>query len=404
MNPPPPRQPRSFRTPLLFTAGLAIGSLVTWSVSHHPAQGPSPVSQGDANAKGSDSKSPRTPGRLTAAEAAARPIGSAKSKEFADSVRAILHETVEERRVALFGKLLEKAGPEHYGVLVSLIRENDLRGCGSAAEWSALWSTWGKRDPMSALQFLKTQDWSRWNSTAPQEAQNRALTAWAQADPEAVKKYVENSSELANGDRSMIFGMIRGWSNVDPEATASWLFTNHLAMREEFKMVVESMSRQGGQEAVDSWFTKVSQTDASNSNLAGFAQAIAASKQSYEPEKAAAWVEEHLKEPWMEESEIVASTARAFASRDPRGAMEWAARTGLNSAATYAMSTWCQTDPQAAGTWLKDNPNNPAYSESAATLVSYLYRSNPEAAKNWADSIPDEKIRMRAQTQILLKQ
>jgi hypothetical protein len=390
MNPPPSAVPAPLRTFTLLATGLAVGGLTGWFArSHSPdssAAAPSSLTQ-PANSStrphgGPDSSS----------TADSRPLPAPQSKQFAETVRAILHETLPERRLAMFQKLLDHAGPEHYAVIVSLIRENDLRGSGSAGEWTRLWATWGQKDPASAFQFLKTQDWSRWNPLATQEAQSQTLTGWAETDPQAARKFLEESPELASGDRSMVFGVVRGWAEIDPVATADWLFGNGLAMREEYKMVVENISRQGGQEALDKWFSTVNQTG-DPATLAGFAKAIADTKQAYEPEKAAAWVDEHLKEPWMEESEIVSSTARAFANRDPKAAMEWAQRTGLDSAATYAMATWCQTNLAGASAWLQENPTSPAYGPSATVLVNYLQRSDPAAARTWAESIPDPAIR-----------
>ena len=59
---------------------------------------------------------------------------------------------------------------EHLPDLVSLIRENDLRGNDSGEEWTRIWTSWGERDPQAAMDFFKTYDWTGWNDAARGEA------------------------------------------------------------------------------------------------------------------------------------------------------------------------------------------------------------------------------------------
>ena len=198
----------------------------------------------------------------------------------------------------------------------------------------------------------------------------------------------------------MVAGLVGGWSAVDPIAAAEWLFKSGHGGNEEYKAVVESISRKGGREALDTWFSGLNPDGTPARDKNGFAQVIAQVKQEYEPEKAAAWVEQHLNEPWLGESEIVDSTARAFASRDPKGAMAWAEKTGLEGAAITAMGTWCQQDLPAASAWLRENSRNPAYSPAASVLMDHLQRRDMVAAKSWAESLPDQALRSRMLEQL----
>lgn len=198
----------------------------------------------------------------------------------------------------------------------------------------------------------------------------------------------------------MVAGLVRGWSDVDPQATAEWLSKTGLGMRDEYKAVVEAISRKSGREALDTWFSSLDENGASPQDKSGFAQQIAQIKGEYEPEKAAAWVEQHLGEAWLEESEIVQSTAYAFASRDPKGAMEWAGKTGLENASVTAMGKWIQQDLPAASQWLSENSGNPAYAGSASLLISYLQHNDPEAAKSWAENLADPTMRSRMLEQL----
>lgn len=325
-----------------------------------------------------------------------RSISKAESRGFAESVRAIFRETSEERRLAMFEKMLDKLSVEQYADVVALVRENDLRGSDTGYEWSKLWSSWGRRDPAAAFEFIKNQDWSGWDPIALEEAKSRALTTWSQGDLEQARRFVEGG----NAERPTVYGLMRGWSDTDPYEAAKWLSKSGLGMAEDYKAVVEAISRKGGTESLESWFSTLDQNEISARDKNGFAQEIAHVKQEYEPEKAAAWVEQHSGEAWLEDSGIVQSTARAFASRDPEGAMKWAEKAGLESAATTAMGTWVQQDLPAASAWLSENSQNPVYAQSADMVLSYLQHHDPAAAKTWAESLPNQAMRNRMLDQL----
>ncbi|MES2920996.1 MAG: hypothetical protein V4819_05600 [Verrucomicrobiota bacterium] len=322
------------------------------------------------------------------------PVSRQESKEFAQSVRAIFRENVKQRRIEQFEKLVARTGIEHLPELVSLIRENDLRGNDSGEEWTRLWTSWGERDPQAAMDFFETYDWTGWNSAAQGEARNRTLTNWAQTDPEKARRFVEADAQFANGDRSMVYTLVDGWANVNPEAAADWLFKNGLAMGAEYEKIVDAFNRNGGQEALDAWFSKLDPAKVPAKDKAGFAQAITRNLE-YEPVKAAAWVEAHLDEAWIEESAIVGTAARTFAQRDPKGAVEWASRTGLDQATNIALATWCQRDIAAAGQWVKENAHSPGFAQSASLVMTHLQHTDPAAARDWAESISDKALRDR---------
>ncbi len=323
------------------------------------------------------------------------PVSKENSKDLARSVRAVFRENVKQRRIAQFEKLVERTGIEHLPELISLIRENDLRGNDSGEEWSRLWTSWGERDPQAGMDFFMKHDWTGWDPAAKGEARNRTLANWAQIDSETARRFVEGDPDFVNGDRSMVYGLVEGWANVNPEAAADWLFKTGLGMGAEYEKVVAALSRKGGQESLDAWFSQLDPAKVPSRDRIGFAQAIAQTKQEYEPDKAAAWVEAHLGEPWVEESEIVGTTARAFAQRDPKGAVEWASKTGLDQATNIAVATWCEQDIGAAGKWMTENAHIPSFFDSASLVMEHLQQTDPAAAQEWADRISDSALRER---------
>lgn len=315
----PPNKP-SLLWPL---ATLAIGLGTGWFAGH---QSGSSSDAADPSGRGTAASKTTQAGHAASISTGDRHARSsrAESKALADSIRTAFRQNVEERRMQMFENMLEKMRPDQLPMVVSLIRENDLRGTGSAGEWSRLWSSWGKRDPQAAMEFIRSFDWQGWSPQAPEEARNRTLTYWAQTDPEAARKFVEEGKELAEGDRSGVWGLVKGWATTDPEAAAQWLFKSGLGMSGEYKTVVEAISRKGGQEGLDAWFARIKEAGAPDKDLQGFAQIIAQNKRAYQPDKAAAWLEQHLDEPWLEGSEIVDNTARALAEKDPLAARKWA--------------------------------------------------------------------------------
>ncbi len=386
-----------FKYFLIGAVSLALSFFFGWSLGHHQ----------EITHPESDSRQPRTREGSTARlsdhemdiaqgkRAKRAPVSRKESKDFAQSVRSIFRENVKLRRGAMFQKLVDQTGIEHLPDLISLIRENDLRGNDSGDEWSRLWTSWGERDPQAAMQFFRNYDWTGWSSNAKGEARNRTLTSWAQANPEMARRYVEADGDFLSGDRSLVYGLVEGWANVNPEAAAAWISKSGLGMGAEYEKVVAALSRRGGQEAVDAWYSKLDPTAVPAKDRMGFAQAIAHAKQQNEPEKAAEWVISHLNEPWLGESEIIGTTAWAFAERNPQGAVEWASKTGLEQATNIAVGHWCDQDRGAASTWVVQNAHLPEFFKSASQVVSYLQKENPVAARELLDRIPDPALRQR---------
>lgn len=383
-----------FRRPggLLLVLGLLIGFGAGRFSGRNPGDGDGSGTPGDLSGSRHGSGAGESDASSSRLESGRR--GSkGETKEFGESVRSIFRETIKERRVAQFEKFLERVDVPQFEAMVSLIRENDLLGNDTGEEWTRLWQAWGQRDPAGAFEFMQQQDWSGWDPAALGEARNRTLISWAQTDPEQARRHVEESPQLAVGDRSQVYGLVRGWSDVDPDGAVAWLAKTGLGMSGEYGTVVEAVSRRGGAEGLDAWFSKLIEEGASEQDRNGFAQAIARLKQEYEPEKAAAWVEQHLDEDWLPDSAIVESTAHAFATRDPEGAMAWAAKTGIGNATMTAINTWCRHDLAAASLWMGRNAADPAFAGSAPVVLDHMRRTDPTAARTWVESLPESPTR-----------
>ena len=108
-----------------------------------------------------------------------------------------------------------------------------------------------------------------WDPKELTEAKNQALVSWIQANPDRARQYVENSGELANGDRSMVWGLVRGGSYADPHATTEWLAKTGFGTRGDYKSVAGSISRSEGADGLEKWFASLSETGVSENDRMG---------------------------------------------------------------------------------------------------------------------------------------
>lgn len=217
-------------TSLVFLAvGLGVGGLTGWYANPHSENlhGTNQSNESDLQ----DTHATRTDRRDPDSHKDGRKGNAnvpANSKDFAKAVRSIFRESLKDRRVAMFEKMVESFSLDRFPDLVSLVRENDLCGNDTGDEWARIWANWSKRDPVGAIDFIDGFDWTGWNPMAVGHARQNTLSSWAQVDPRAVSDYVEERTELLNGDRAIIQGLVEGWTNVDPAAAADWLFKTGL--------------------------------------------------------------------------------------------------------------------------------------------------------------------------------
>lgn len=384
----------------MLIAGLCVGGALGWWAGQKGGSQASHENVSEATRKSARGGSGGDSGEGAVRERArsngdAREFSKADPQAFAQSVRAILRESLPSRRVAMFEKMLEKVGTDQYPEVVALIRAHDLDGSGSNTEWEKLWASWGERDPVGAMTFIREKDWSGWHSSAPSEACKRTMLNWAQVDPEAAKRFVMEGEELARGDRDMLYFMVEGWTYRDPTAAADWLIESGLGLEGEYKSVVEAISRKGGQKELESWFAGLDRAALSPKDRNGFAELIVGKKLDHEPEKAAAWVEANLSEPWVTESKVLGQTAAAYVRKDPAAALAWARRTGLPNAVPMTVGSWCHQDLNAAKKWVAENPGDPDSVMSASIVMQVLQSRNPADAQAWAESLPEGAMRDR---------
>lgn len=394
----------SLRLPVafgLFAAGLAVGIFSPV----HPSYG---EHRSDDEAKGTrqgqrDDRGAGADGRgrtASGAENGGRPLAAADSKEFAAAVDAIFREPQAKQRRLMLEKLLERSTPEHLAALVDLIRRNDPRDFGQSAEWAQLWDFWSDRDAPGALKFIAAKDWKGWGSKTPwgedikTAAQRAAMIHLAASDPQAAVKYLEDSGEAAAGNRSMVYPLVRGWADQDPEAAAQWVLNQPgYAMAGEYRAVLNAYRRLHGEAAADQWFDQMTQGSVPAEHLPGMAQALVAQRVALDPQAAADWLTAHATAPWLDKSGVVGDVANAYGKADPEAAMAWAGRNSLDGAQTQIFTDWCARDSQAPLAWLDAH----AADDSVQSMITIGSRAmagrDMTAARQLAARISNDELR-----------
>lgn len=317
------------------------------------------------------------------------------SPEFAERVRELFADPMDRRRISRLQLAMENFTSAQFEAMIPLIRENDLRGMGSGREWEILWQNWARRHGEAAARHLDASDWSQWNPQAEPGARYNALIGWGANDPERALAYLAARGETGGQSGDLRHALFQGWVGRDPETAAAWLLKNQPGDidRRSFQTIVDAICRKGGQPLLESWFASLPKGD--DASYQQFASAVTHAKGRFQPAETLAWLEQQRGQPWVENSDALASATSRMARENPKAAMQWAAHMDSPRAAGSAMTIWYGSDPMSASQWLAANQHSPQYDAATATLVRYLWKDDPEAAAAWAKTIKDPGLRQR---------
>src|SRR4030095_8628771 len=67
---------------------------------------------------------------------------------------------------------------------------------------------------------------------------------------------------------------------------------------------------------------------------------------------------------------------------------------------TRVISQWAGRDPQAAGTWLNNQPQGPQLDEARRSFAPSIAQRDPAGAFDWASAMQDDAKRMDAYQQV----
>ncbi|MBK1881121.1 hypothetical protein JIN85_01775 [Luteolibacter pohnpeiensis] len=379
---------------VIFATGLGIGLITGWishgksSTSEISTSLPPPNWRSNDRARSEDH--PARSSRPNAIRHGGAELQSGPAVETA--YRNILQNNLEDERLEGFKVLLTTTSPKDFPQIVSLIREMDERGTGNGNEWSALWAEWGRRDPLSAIDFMRSMDWSEWNHTAPEQAINQTMIYWADTDLDGALRHFE-TVDLPQGREEGLYGLVRGWAAHDPDAAATWLFKTGLGVDGEYGALVEAMSRTEGVQATTEWFEKIVSSGAPQKDIDGLAIKVIGSLVNQDPQQAAGLIERNTTLDWAQNKKLIQATAQEYASADPVDAMDWAERIKSGTAKQQVLNTWAVRDTSAAIEWLDQHQQSTEHTNLAFNLAYQLINIDLGSARKVALSIQDSKAR-----------
>lgn len=389
----------TIRPMLAFAAGIALGIGGTlflrpiFSGASSPFAGKNAESHTAPPKLASAHAAPHLSAAGQIADAAKLALPAASSEAFADLIRGLLTDGNSNRRLARFQLLLEKCSPDHFRALLPLIRENDLKGAGSPNEWTALWQYWGGAFPQDALAAMQSLDSSEWGPGAREEAQKRVMRGWAEEHPQEALAFFESQApDFWKQPNGTLEAVLKGWISTDPQGAATWLGTGNNPELDLLGEALAGIARKGGHEAAEKWFDQQSGLWPPEV-MGNFAFALTQQKVRFGVDVAQAWIDRHKAEPWMEVSFAPMWIVGELASKDPQGAMEWAASLNNENGVGAAMDAWSSQDAGAASKWLHDHPDTPFYDQAAYALAMKLSGEDPEAAAAWAATIKDKDLK-----------
>jgi len=118
---------------------------------------------------------------------------------------------------------------------------------------------------------------------------------------------------------------------------------------------------------------------------------------------AAAWLKGHMGQPYVDPTLII-ETAENLTYKDPESAIEWldsihAEHPNLGESVMgygRTIKAWSERDGvNAVAEWLNDHRDHPEYDRLAYSLAKNAWKTDPDAAIEWINSMSDEELKAR---------
>ena len=238
--------------------------------------------------------------------------------------------------------------------------------------------TWGRTDPVAALNALMAMK----NATyLPEMVGLSVVDSWARDDPRAAFEWVRSQSP-SGARSSMLARTLANLGESDPARA--------LTLAEELDGVARSRAIEGvlgtwGEEdplAAAAWL------DASGDKTPTAVRAVSYYYAEKDPEGAFEWLQEQSVEA---QRQALPTVVRRIAAESPDSALRLINRIGDSRARQAAgfqlMSSWVETDPQGAVTWIArmdESLSQPLYQYAFQRWSSF----DPESATAFLERIP----------------
>jgi hypothetical protein len=291
--------------------------------------------------------------------------------------------------VQLLGHLKASEAPDVFNLLKAKRELANTTGNNGPPIWQAFWMAWGAVDAEAALAQIKA---GLPRYPVSDRAAKEVFAGLAMRNPQKAAALAE--SRVENEERMWaVEGTAYRWAAEDPTAATQWAMTRlDGAFRDwAFKAIPFGIvQHQNFAEALD-WWAKV---PAGGGAEKAFGTLVEIST-DWSPVTAADRVallrrasERELRSPQLE-----MMVANDYASADPLAGV---AALGSLPPATVGepyrpvsalVRTWAQNDPEAAGTWLLQQPADAWGGAAIRGYISAIKRDNPEAAARWEETL-----------------
>jgi hypothetical protein len=297
-----------------------------------------------------------------------------------------------QRLAELLSQLRAEDGP----AIAAAFEEARQSGIKFAEEHRLFLRAWGKIGGQAAVNFAVKR-----NGDGSDEAV-AALGGWASGAPALARAWLDALPE-SDAKESLVYGLLDGWSTTDFAAAAAYAESRPSSeARDRFReLLLQRALRAGGIAAAQNWVNGIAEDDRNRQYKQRAFGDVVETMLYRDPAAAARWISEMDGRAHVG-PEAVTNTAVKLAESSPTGALEWLATLktadakGVAKGAGTVMQQWAQQDASAAGAWLQQNTTHPFYDRLALGFVRTVVSTDPNAAKEWAQTVGDEELRGKA--------
>jgi len=322
------------------------------------------------------------------------PQRSLAPDDLVDSLRSALGEGDMLERQRRTASLLERLDPGPLPAVAALYER--MIPLIDPSELAAFFAAWARFDALGALQHAAS--WRLPEMRKQREIGLRAaIQVWAQRDPAAARLAAEQiSADTPTVRGALLDALATGWAGSPRGQEGLADFIADLPPLKPRVEIIESVARElargGGAEAALGWAEPVLQDEGYERVFKrSVFVAVAGAAAQLEPERTAAWAEEHLGADYATEG--VSIVAKHWARLDGEAAMAWlgeqAAGERRDQAVREAFGEWTKTDPLSARAWLvEEKPaalRDPALEFKAKRIADL----EPERALGFCERIGD---------------
>jgi hypothetical protein len=243
---------------------------------------------------------------------------------------------------------------------------------------------WGHTDPQAAMNWalgLPTEDGALINS---------AIVDIGSVDPQLVESYLNQMTDAALRDKD-IRAIGAGIGKNDPSAALDWL--TQMATGATYDTAVNNL------------FVHLTQPTVTEQMTPEGKHAIIIATSGYKPDiPTAISLLDNLTDPSIRGAAID-TIATNWSNTDPNAALAWAQNlpdTESASAFNSIVAIWLKSDPAAAATYVQNSPDQAAFLSTDPALAQTLAASNPQAALDFAYSLPDGEAKNQALNNVLV--